>query len=73
MIIFLQWMPFEEYAAQPFVQKSELLKYINDTCLAKMGGQYSGFCPVSTSSNFSDQKNYLYLNAGTLKSSYSSW
>ncbi|XP_022642451.1 nudix hydrolase 2 isoform X1 [Vigna radiata var. radiata] len=71
-ILDAQWMPFEEYAAQPFVQKSELLKYINDTCLAKMGGQYSGFCPVSTSSNFSDQKNYLYLNAGTLKSSYSS-
>ncbi|KOM53353.1 hypothetical protein LR48_Vigan09g201200 [Vigna angularis] len=71
-ILDAQWMPFEEYAAQPFVQKSELLKYINDTCLAKMGGQYSGFCPISTSSNFSDQKNYLYLNAGTLKSSYSS-
>ncbi|KAG4946014.1 hypothetical protein JHK87_042021 [Glycine soja] len=66
------WMPFEEYAAQPFIQKSELLKYINDTCLAKMGGQYSGFSPVSTSSNFSDQKNYLYLSAGALKSSNSS-
>ncbi|RDY00205.1 Nudix hydrolase 2 [Mucuna pruriens] len=67
-----QWMPFEEYAAQPFVQKSELLKYINDTCLAKMDGQYSGFSPVSTSSNFSDQQNYLYLNTGALKRSNSS-
>ncbi|KAH1208747.1 Nudix hydrolase 2 [Glycine max] len=71
-ILNAQWMPFEEYAAQPFIQKSELLKYINDTCLAKMGGQYSGFSPVSTSSNFSDQKNYLYLSAGALKSSNSS-
>ncbi|CAL9014969.1 unnamed protein product [Prunus brigantina] len=24
-----KWMPFEEYAAQPFVQKYELLKYIH--------------------------------------------
>ncbi|KAH1231608.1 Nudix hydrolase 2 [Glycine max] len=71
-ILNAQWMPFEEYAAQPFIQKSELLKYINDTCLAKMGGQYSGFSSVPTSSNFSDQKNYLYLSAGALKSSYSS-
>ncbi|KAK7331149.1 hypothetical protein VNO77_25366 [Canavalia gladiata] len=62
-----QWMSFEEYAAQPFIQKSELLKYINDVCLAKTDGTSSGFCPVSTSSNFSDQKSYLYLNVGTLK------
>ncbi|TKY72272.1 Nudix hydrolase 2 [Spatholobus suberectus] len=67
-----QWMPFEEYVAQPFVQKSDLLKYINATCLAKIDEQYSGFSPVSTSSNFSDQKNYLYLNAGALKRSDSS-
>ncbi|KAK8487464.1 hypothetical protein V6N13_032614 [Hibiscus sabdariffa] len=30
-----RWMPFEEYASQPFVQKYELLKYIVDICLAK--------------------------------------
>lgn len=71
-ILNAQWMPFEEYAAQPFIQKSELLKRINDTCLAKMDGQYSGFSPVSTSSNFSDQKYYLYLNAGASKRSNSS-
>ncbi|KAK7303422.1 hypothetical protein RJT34_14328 [Clitoria ternatea] len=67
-----KWMPFEEYAAQPFVQTSDLLKHINDICLAKIDGQYPGFSPKSTSSNFSDQKNYLYLNAGTLKRSNSS-
>ncbi|KAE9599126.1 putative hydrolase [Lupinus albus] len=64
-----QWMPFEEYAAQPFAQKHGLLKYINDICLAKIGGGYSGYAPVPTPSNFSDQQSYLYLNAEALKRS----
>ncbi|RHN72690.1 putative hydrolase [Medicago truncatula] len=66
-----QWMPFMEYAAQPFVQKSDILKFINDICLAKIDGQYSGYTPVSTLSNFSEQQNYMYLNAGALKRSNS--
>ncbi|KAK7245999.1 hypothetical protein RIF29_40856 [Crotalaria pallida] len=64
-----QWMPFEEYAAQPFAQKHELLKYINDICLAKIDGRYSGYAPVPTSSNFSVHQSYLYLDAGALKRS----
>jgi hypothetical protein len=55
-------MPFEEYAAQPFVQNNELLKYVNEICKSKMEGEYSGFSPVPTTS-FSDQKSYLYLNS----------
>ncbi|XP_061344343.1 nudix hydrolase 2-like [Gastrolobium bilobum] len=66
-----QWMPYEEYAAQPFVQKQELLKYINDICLAKIDGRYSGFIPVSTSSNSSEWQSYLYLNAAALNRSNS--
>ncbi|XP_045805705.1 nudix hydrolase 2-like [Trifolium pratense] len=66
-----QWMPFVEYTAQPFIQKSDLLKYINDICLAKIDGRYSGYTPVSTLSNFSEHKFYLYLNAGELKESNS--
>ncbi|XP_008224630.1 PREDICTED: nudix hydrolase 2-like [Prunus mume] len=62
-----QWMAFEEYAAQPFVQKNELLNNINDICKAKIDGQYSGFSPVPTMS-FSDQKmSYLYLNGKATK------
>ncbi|WRX26090.1 NUDIX hydrolase domain - like 10 [Theobroma cacao] len=57
-----QWMPFEEYAAQPFVQTNELSKYIVDICKAKEDGKYSGFVPVPTSSPFSDEKNYMYFN-----------
>ncbi|WJX96982.1 nudix (nucleoside diphosphate linked moiety X)-type motif 2 [Trifolium repens] len=64
-----KWMPFDEYVAQPFMEKYELLRYINDIYLAKVDGHYSGFTPVPTKSNFSGQKNtsYLYLNAGGLK------
>ena len=63
---FMQWMPFEEYAAQPFVQKHELPKYIVDICLAKKDGNYSGFSPVPTSSVFSDEKSYTYFNTGEI-------
>lgn len=56
-----QWMPFEEYAAQPFSQKNELLRYIIEMCSAKKNGKYSGLTPVLTSS-FTDQKSYLYLD-----------
>jgi len=65
-------MPFDEYAAQPFMEKYEVLRYINDIYLAKIDGHYSGFTPVSTKSNFSNQPNsHLYLNAGGLKRSNS--
>lgn len=67
-----KWMPFDEYAAQPFMEKYEVLRYINDIYLAKIDGHYSGFTPVSTKSNFSNQPNsHLYLNAGGLKRSNS--
>ncbi|KAK4270867.1 hypothetical protein QN277_019635 [Acacia crassicarpa] len=62
-----QWMPFEEYAAQPFVQKHQLLKHINDICWEKFNGQYSGFNHMPVSSNFSDKQSYLYFNSGDLK------
>ncbi|XP_031258940.1 nudix hydrolase 2-like [Pistacia vera] len=58
-----QWMPFEEYAAQPFVQKTELLKYMNDLCLAKIDNGYAGFSPQSTTSIFSDDLGYLFFNS----------
>ncbi|CAK8531264.1 unnamed protein product [Lathyrus sativus] len=66
-----QWMPFVEYTAQPIMQKSDLLKCINDICFAKINGRYSGYTPVATISNFSDKQFYMYLNAGALKKSNS--
>ncbi|KAG2684512.1 hypothetical protein I3760_10G080500 [Carya illinoinensis] len=58
-----QWIPFEEYAAQPYVQKHELMKFINKLCLAKIDSGYSGFSAVpATSSSSSDKRSYLYMN-----------
>ncbi|KAK6133196.1 hypothetical protein DH2020_033086 [Rehmannia glutinosa] len=57
-----QWMPYEEYAAQPFVQKHELLRIISDACLAKKDGTYSGFLAVPTTTGFSKKNAYLYVN-----------
>ncbi|CDP13716.1 unnamed protein product [Coffea canephora] len=57
-----QWMPLEEYAAQPFTQKHGLYKYINDLCLAKLDGSYAGFTPRPVTSIFSDSISYLYVN-----------
>ncbi|XP_057420901.1 nudix hydrolase 2-like isoform X2 [Lotus japonicus] len=61
-----KWMSFDEYAAQPCMEKYELMKYISDIYLAKVDGRYSGFTPVSTASIFSKHtsSSYLYLNAG---------
>ncbi|XP_004293401.1 PREDICTED: nudix hydrolase 2-like [Fragaria vesca subsp. vesca] len=56
-----QWMPFEEYVAQPFVQTKEFLKYNADICRAKMEGEYSGLSPVTMTSS-SGEKSYLYLS-----------
>ncbi|KAJ6813323.1 nudix hydrolase 2-like isoform X1 [Iris pallida] len=64
-----QWMPIEEYAAQPFLQKHELLKYIVDVSLAKVEKRYAGFSPVCISSAFSDGQSYIYLNSKDLNQS----
>ncbi|PIM97348.1 Diadenosine and diphosphoinositol polyphosphate phosphohydrolase [Handroanthus impetiginosus] len=63
-----QWMPFEEYVAQPIVQKHDFLRKIADICAAKMDKGYSGFSPVPTTTGFSDTKKYLYANSQGLDS-----
>ncbi|RAL37901.1 hypothetical protein DM860_000595 [Cuscuta australis] len=57
-----QWMPYEEYVSQPFIQQHEMLKQIAAVCSAKILGKYSGFSPVETVTGFSEKKSYLYLN-----------
>ncbi|XP_059666560.1 nudix hydrolase 10-like isoform X2 [Cornus florida] len=57
-----QWMPVEEYAAQPFAQKHDLFKYTSKLCLAKVDRIYNGFSPVPITSFFGDRLSYLYLN-----------
>lgn len=61
-----QWMPFEEYAAQPFTQKHELFKFITDICLAKVQGGYTGLSRMPVTSIFNDKFSCLYLNSRDL-------
>ncbi|GMH19442.1 hypothetical protein Nepgr_021283 [Nepenthes gracilis] len=63
-----QWMAFEEYAAQPFVEKHELLRSINEICSAKIGGRYTGFSAVPVQASFREGDDSLYLNSLSLNS-----
>lgn len=62
-----QWMPLEEFAAQPFAQKSVLFKRIVELCLAKIDKNYAGFSATPLSSE--GESTYLYLNARDLNQS----
>ncbi|KAL9666089.1 hypothetical protein QQ045_000411 [Rhodiola kirilowii] len=61
-----QWMAYNEYISQPFIMNHNLLSNIMKVCSAKLNQGYNGFTPVSTSSAFSDQRHYLYLNGRDL-------
>ncbi|URD72977.1 Nudix hydrolase [Musa troglodytarum] len=61
-----KWMPMEEYAAQPFVQKHELARYTLDISLATKDDSYAGFSSVGVKSRFFDRVEYLYLNSRVL-------
>ncbi|KAH1054287.1 hypothetical protein GLYMA_08G330100v4 [Glycine max] len=64
-----QWMPFEEFADQPFNQMHEPFKYMIELCLAKVEKVYNGFSPRPISSYFVEELNYLYLNSHCLDKS----
>lgn len=55
-------MPFDEYAAQPFVQKKEIFKSIADICLEKKNNNYFGFSAVPTTTGFSSKRSILYIH-----------
>ncbi|CAN6972060.1 hypothetical protein IGI04_035065 [Brassica rapa subsp. trilocularis] len=61
-----QWMPWEEYNKQPFVQNHELLRYMTDICSAKTNGDYEGFTPLPVSAP--DLQGNLYFNNRDLSS-----
>lgn len=62
-----QWMPIEEFAAQPFAQKHDLLRHIIAVGMAKANKSYSGFSPVRIKSAFSDRESDMYLNQNDLE------
>lgn len=62
-----QWMPIDEYAADPFVRKHKFSKYLLDIGTAKLENRYSGFSPICMQPAFVDGQSYLYLNAEDLE------
>ncbi|KAF5482626.1 hypothetical protein F2P56_003181 [Juglans regia] len=58
-----QWMPFEDYAAQPFVREHEMFNYVAKICMAKSENDddVAGFSPLSTTTA-SGKKSYLYFS-----------
>ncbi|PON87970.1 Nudix hydrolase 6-like [Trema orientale] len=62
-----KWMPVEEYAAQPFIQKHELFNLVAKICLAKSDSDYSGFTPWATTTA-SGKTSSLYFNHQYLNS-----
>ncbi|KOM46360.1 hypothetical protein LR48_Vigan07g006400 [Vigna angularis] len=56
-----QWMPVEDYAAQPFVQEHEQFDFVAKICSSKLDGNYTGFSNVPTCTS-SGKKTYLYLS-----------
>ncbi|XP_059439553.1 nudix hydrolase 2 [Corylus avellana] len=57
-----RWMPFEEYVAQPFIQKDELMNNVADICLGKIERKYSGFTLMRSTSSISGKERGLYSN-----------
>lgn len=66
-----QWMPVEEYAAQPFVKKNPQFDSVANICLAKIDVKYTGLSPFSATSS-SGKHNILYFNNQDLKQPLSS-
>ncbi|CAI9756815.1 unnamed protein product [Fraxinus pennsylvanica] len=49
-----QWMPIEEYAAQPLAHEDWMFKDVSDLCLAKLDKNYNGLSPLPITSFFND-------------------
>ncbi|KAJ6695705.1 NUDIX HYDROLASE RELATED [Salix koriyanagi] len=57
-----QWMPIEEYIAQPYNQKHESFKNIAKICLSKSKRNYTGFSAVPMASSSGKKTSYSYFN-----------
>ncbi|KAI3838592.1 hypothetical protein MKX03_030358 [Papaver bracteatum] len=58
-----EWMPIENFMAQPLAKKEGLLKSMIDIGLAKIDKGYTGFSSVPTTLSFSNQQSCLYVNS----------
>ncbi|KAK3415316.1 hypothetical protein EUGRSUZ_H00861 [Eucalyptus grandis] len=56
-----QWMPIEEYAAQPFIVKDKQLNSMAKICLARANYGYPGFTPLATTTR-GGKRSHIYCN-----------
>ncbi|KAK7273451.1 hypothetical protein RIF29_14501 [Crotalaria pallida] len=56
-----QWMPVEDYVAQPFVRENELFDFLTKIGLSKFDGKYTGFSSLLASTS-SGKKSRVYFN-----------
>ncbi|XP_057732705.1 nudix hydrolase 2-like [Arachis stenosperma] len=56
-----QWMPIEDYVAQPFVRENELFDLLTKIWLSKVDEKYTGFSTILAKTSKS-KKSYLYFN-----------
>ncbi|XP_010069724.2 nudix hydrolase 7 [Eucalyptus grandis] len=56
-----QWMPIEEYAAQPFVVGNKQFNFMAKICLAKADHGYPGFGALATTTG-SGKRTYIYCS-----------
>eukprot|EP01018_Ginkgo_biloba_P023237 Gb_28827 [translate_table: standard] len=57
-----QWMPAEEFVAQPFYQQHGYLKKMFDVCIASYEKRYKGFSAVQTVPMPAKQHSFFYYN-----------
>ncbi|KAL8138193.1 hypothetical protein V2J09_004194 [Rumex salicifolius] len=67
-----QWMPLDEFAVQPIVEKHGVFKLVVDLCTSKLETNYCGFKPLPLLSFMSPNTSCVYLKPIDLVSSDSS-
>ncbi|KAK9041118.1 hypothetical protein V6N11_016236 [Hibiscus sabdariffa] len=60
-----QWMSYNDYAEQAFIQKHDSFRSVAQICLTKLDKEYSGFSPVPRTTA-PGKTSYLYFNSRDL-------
>lgn len=62
IIIFFQWMPVDEFIAQPYYQDDCLSKKVIDICMEAKEDRYGGFIGHQLNSKIDGKLSYLYYD-----------
>lgn len=59
-MLMLQWMPLDEFLAQPYHQGDRMSKNVVDICVSSYENKYRGFTALQMMSKLDDRLSYLY-------------